>query len=609
MKELPFAGMLRRVAVFAAAGALLVSCTKEYDGFPSAGNELRFSVSQQGEADAERAMTRATPVTENKFHDAFGVFGYSHLGEENWTDVAPKFMFNIEASTEDGTNYTTKDTYFVPGKGQNVTFLAYAPYGAEGLTLPERGTIGAPNYEYEVPQDVAQQSDLCFAVPATLKGGTEDGTVNLAFHHALTAVSFVGSKGMAYAKFSRIALKGLYGKAVYQSDGTGTVQWTDYSEPNSTYSLSLDPNVTISANGKEDKPITTEAQTFMLLPQDLANAELEVTFKDQQFEWHTLTASLSDREAWQPDEHVTYTIKIVEDRLIIESVDVTAWNKHKEVDEEGEPAYLPERLKIGDYFYSDGTYSDGGLRWIKEDGEYVIASPKPTPVASKTVVGIVYATFRDHPDRFGKAERDTLLRQYGREPRGLVVAVKNASSVKWYNDDESPESGLPKTNRPSLCYKDISGLANSRHIEDTHGFSDYPAFKEATEHQYGALTKDAKTTGWYLPAAGQLWDVFQNLGNIKSLADESLQTSEQFVGNDAISISVEEKARLNSWLSGIEDADIFNPENDDKAIWTSSESNAGYAISWDLENKNSTKILYFHQKGLSAQYVRPVLAF
>lgn len=66
---------------------------------------------------------------------------------------------------------------------------------------------------------------------------------------------------MAYAKFSRIALKGLYGKAVYQSDGTGTVQWTDYSEPNSTYSLSLDPNVTISANGKEDKPITTEAQT------------------------------------------------------------------------------------------------------------------------------------------------------------------------------------------------------------------------------------------------------------------------------------------------------------------------------------------------------------
>ena len=80
---------------------------------------------------------------------------------------------------------------------------------------------------------------------------------------------------------------------------------------------------------------------------------------------------------------------------------------------------------------------------------------------------------RDHPDRFGKAERDTLLRQYGREPRGLVVAVKNASSVKWYNDDESPESGLPKTNRPSLCYKDISGLANSRHIEDTHGFSDY----------------------------------------------------------------------------------------------------------------------------------------
>ncbi len=49
--------------------------------------------------------------------------------------------------------------------------------------------------------------------------------------------------------------------------------------------------------------------------------------------------------------------------------------------------------KIGDYYYSDGTWSDGGLVSIEADGlNPVWADTKPAPVAGKTVIGIVCQT-------------------------------------------------------------------------------------------------------------------------------------------------------------------------------------------------------------------------
>lgn len=624
--------MLRRVAVFAAAGALLVSCTKEYDGFPSAGNELRFSVSQQGETDAERVATRATPVTENKFHDAFGVFGYSCLDGEDWREVAPKFMFNIEASTEDGTNYTTKDTYFVPGEGLNVTFLAYAPYGAEGLVLPDQGTVGAPKYEYQVPTDVAQQSDLCFTAPAVLTGGTQEGTVQLTFVHALTAVSFVEGNGMAEGVINRIALKGLYGKAVYESDGTGTVRWTGHSWSNSTFSQDL--NVSVPHTG--DKAITTEAQTFMLLPQDLTNAELEVAFTNKLGEAHTLTAPLGNG-TWLPGEHVTYTIRITGDRLEIESVDVTKWNEHKVINKDSEPAYLPERLKIGDYFYSDGTWSDGGLRWIKKNGEHIIADPKPAPVKGKTVVGIVYATFRDHPHRFGEMERETILRNFGHEPRGLVMSIKNAATDVMWAEDRNNEVLKDLATQADL-YNDISGMANSHLMKEKYGsFDKFPAFKAAED--YNKTCPVPNTTGWYLPTVGQWWDILQYLSWVPAFASSNNQTDiEKEVdkyykffryrnaGNVTDRTSVTNSLDyLNAWMSKIPDTDKDDfpyPEyhNDGQNkhtfyyFWSSSEQSNMNAWACEIcrENyKNGYGYIDLSQsvKDKDKYDVRPVLAF
>ncbi|MDY4482091.1 MAG: Ig-like domain-containing protein, partial [Candidatus Cryptobacteroides sp.] len=49
--------------------------------------------------------------------------------------------------------------------------------------------------------------------------------------------------------------------------------------------------------------------------------------------------------------------------------------------------------KIGDYFYSDGTWSDGGLISISKDGTVAQwAEEKPAPLEGKTVIGIIFQT-------------------------------------------------------------------------------------------------------------------------------------------------------------------------------------------------------------------------
>lgn len=51
--------------------------------------------------------------------------------------------------------------------------------------------------------------------------------------------------------------------------------------------------------------------------------------------------------------------------------------------------YKASDLKFGDYYYSDGTWSDGGLR-AKVGSAYIWEEQTPKPEKGKTVIGIVF---------------------------------------------------------------------------------------------------------------------------------------------------------------------------------------------------------------------------
>ena len=83
----------------------------------------------------------------------------------------------------------------------------------------------------------------------------------------------------------------------------GTQSWSNVGSP-ATFSQTLDKVTT----GTADEALTSEAQTFMMLPQQLPeDAQIEVLFTDDTHTDHTLTADIKGSE-WPMGKTVTYKI-------------------------------------------------------------------------------------------------------------------------------------------------------------------------------------------------------------------------------------------------------------------------------------------------------------
>lgn len=166
-----------------------------------------------------------------------------------------------------------------------------------------------------------------------------------------------------------------------------------------------------------------------------------------------------------------------------------------------------EGPKIGDYYYADGTWSDGGLVSIDEDGlNPVWAEVKPAPVEGKQVIGIVFQTFEDRIDAADKAAGWT---------HGYVMAVRNAhgtsKNTTSYCLDYSLDC-IDGVNLASSWYKNIDGYSETMTVKSEYG-SDIvqcPAF-DWTVTDFPLPTPDG-TSGWFLPATGNMWDLIANLG-------------------------------------------------------------------------------------------------
>lgn len=272
--------------------------------------------------------------------------------------------------------------------------------------------------------------------------------------------------------------------------------------------------------------------------------------------------------------------------------------------------YTESDLKVGDYFYQDGTWSDGGLRAVYADGSYLLADIKPRPMENKKVIGIVFQT---DTNRIGQAEKNELRKLGIKQPHGLVVAVKNAgngTSCSWGPWKVSTQ--LVRL-RKKDCFADISGLGNRRVLEQIYSNNQdwlnlYPAFMYAHSFQFADSTAAPKnTTGWILPGLGQWWDILQNLGGATILTKQEEQTSRQsgglaWYGQRGVC------DKLNTWMQNINPQDKNPFKKPFDVYWSSSEYNSRTARYVALENSYG----YLYMEWCSKPYrhfVRCVLAF
>lgn len=256
------------------------------------------------------------------------------------------------------------------------------------------------------------------------------------------------------------------------------------------------------------------------------------------------------------------------------------------------------------------TYAESGIARIgdfyctKDNGTTGYLIPKEadeTTVQAATVVGIVFQTDKS---RIGAKEKEKL----GGEGNvhGLVMAVKNiATRQAWglFGMDE----GLTTCRTKADNYNDISGYGNCEHIRTNRGnFDSYPAFKAAYDYNT-TCPVPATTTGWYLPASGQWWDILQNLGGCPALADVTQQTSPD-TGEFLWKSQGDVPAALNKWMENIAvgDKDTFNNL---VSFCSSSEHSKYHTWYWILNNFQGMVRCIWASKFDGSDNVRPVLAF
>ena len=257
------------------------------------------------------------------------------------------------------------------------------------------------------------------------------------------------------------------------------------------------------------------------------------------------------------------------------------------------------------------TYAESGIARIgdfyctKNNGTTGYLIPKEadeTTVQAAKVVGIVFQTDKS---RIGAKAKEKL----GGEGNvhGLVMAVKNiATRQAWglFGMDE----GLTTCRTKADNYNDISGYGNCEHIRTNRGnFDSYPAFKAAYDYNT-TCPVPATTTGWYLPASGQWWDILQNLGGCPALADVTQQTSPDIAGEFLWKSQGDVPAALNKWMENIAvgDKDTFNNL---VSFCSSSEHSKYHTWYWILNNFQGMVRCIWASKFDGSDNVRPVLAF
>ena len=243
-----------------------------------------------------------------------------------------------------------------------------------------------------------------------------------------------------------------------------------------------------------------------------------------------------------------------------------------DVDIEGD--YGVSAPKVGDFFYSDGTWSSS------LDGE-------------KTVVGVIFALASNG----GLVANDVPANYEGSEMAskdkvtGWVAGLKNLSPTPRFVSVGSSGANVEGINGVNTEETDICGYMNSAAwLENTlSNEGTYTALNAVASYEetYGAVLTGETTSGWYLPAIGQL---------------SALRTAYNSEGSAV-------KDALTS-LNAAEKADLLVEGTTSSAYYWSSTARSGdpnsvRLIGFDpsLENPLST------HNGNSGRNCRPVLTF
>lgn len=482
----------------AAVTTLTAGCTQkeEAETMPV---PLNFSTSVE-------AQTRGTDINTASLNDMGVLACFTQGAGFNASTSKPNFMYNEKVYKSAGNWKYDNTRYWPVNTNDKVSFFAYAPYNVSGAALSAASKTGYPEITYTVPAAEADQTDLLASTPIMDKNG---GTVDFNLKHALTKVTFIVKNGDSDGTPKTVNSFSIKAK----SSGKLTFNNSGFSWGNSAGTTTFTPtngtNITVptARNG------TVSIATFYLIPdntgatfsmQYITNGNIEAGGTAPKHMITVTDKTIGTTPAWNAGGAVTYTITVTKTELTVEATSGT-WG-------EGSSSEITvataSELKIGDYYYDDGTWSDGGLRGFNAvTGDAVLANPIPAPVSGKTCIGIIFYV--------GKHAEDTgtYLNRNGSAltVKGYVMALQNTGNTTWgwYTSDMNTANASP-INSTYLntinSTTDFNGYYNTNQIKanavDWSNGGYYPLVKKCINYSASALAD--KTSPWFMPSIGQV---------------------------------------------------------------------------------------------------------
>lgn len=346
-------------------------------------------------------QTRGTDYTGTNL-PSFGVFAYFTQGSSfNTSTSTPNYLCNEKVYKPGGTGSWTYDNtrYWPVNSADKVSFFAYASHSPSGLTVPVTTAQGYPSFTYQIPETEADQTDLLLAKPVPDRT-VENGTVDFAFRHVMTRVilNIEAGEGFTDVTINSLSIKTKKQGTVAFTSTTHATDWFQWSNIASGTENDVTCTATLSSP-TVTAGTTQKAATFFLLPvaamgvaPEKAKLSVNYTLNGNVQETKTVNdLEMESMDNWLPGTSITYKLKLTRDEVTVAVSSIEVWNGSSiDIAQGGEieEGYKAEDVKLGDYYYDDGTYSDGGYRLLIDGTElqYNI-----DPIAGKNCIGIVYA--------------------------------------------------------------------------------------------------------------------------------------------------------------------------------------------------------------------------
>ena len=423
---------------------------------------------------------------------------------------------------------TSDDPFYWQRNNETKTVSAW--YCGDGSTASEGENAEKVPTKWSVQPDQNkdegkgyQESDFLYAAPKDISFGSTDKSldfihqtarvvINIKKAEAATETSSITKVTIGYG--NNLALSGTY---TAPTEGNATDTWNTSDGTMGT----ITPKDITAGDGGD----ILKTYAALVIPQNMSGKKfIAVSLRDGNTYYYTPQGEEANLKS---GTQYTYNITVKHGYLEVVTVKTDSeWGDGGTTDpvESKIPVkpFTADDLKIGDYYYSDGTTSDGGYRKYPDDNTAILniepVLTNPATGEKRTCIGIVYWVGDPTKPLRNLLGDETLAKDHPDCTNGLVVSLgeesctwqANYTSVQdWLNSNHSGEFlSVQSGTDASDPLNNIQGYNNTKAIEafnkspDNSGSQVY-VVQKVVEYRKEVPAPEA-SSGWYVPSEKEL---------------------------------------------------------------------------------------------------------